>query len=182
MKTCLRDGCEFPPMKGKRKCSWHYGSEQPIEVQVRAAERRLARVPAAQRRPRVPAAQWPAGTRWCAGCQSMIPLWYASGSRCRACASKAAHRAAVAKTYGLEDGEFEAIWDAQGRRCPICLQIPRAKRPAVDHDHDSGAVRGLLCQRCNHELLGAAHDDVEILRRAVAYLERPPAYAVLGRS
>jgi hypothetical protein len=41
-------------------------------------------------------------------------------------------------------------------------------------------VRGVICKRCNHDLLGAAHDDIEILKRAIAYLESPPADAVLG--
>ena len=46
---------------------------------------------------------------------------------------------------------------------------------ALDHDHKTGAVRGYLCQRCNHDLLGAAYDNVDILRAAVRYLETPPA-------
>ena len=44
-------------------------------------------------------------------------------------------------------------------------------RLAVDHDHTTNAVRGLLCSKCNHELLGAAHDSLELLERAVAYLK-----------
>lgn len=167
----MRPACDGEALKGRRLCYWHFGDGLPIERQVHAAERRLARVPEHERRQRVPAEQWPAGTRWCSGCQDFAPLWYCRGSRCRACASRAVHRAAVAKTYGLGDGDYEALYRAQSGRCAICWARPRSKRLAVDHDHKTGAVRGLLCSRCNHDLLGAAHDDVAILRRAVAYLE-----------
>lgn len=181
MRTCLRDECEEEALKGKRKCYWHYADGLPIERQVMAAERRGLRVPEDDYRSRVPAADWPAGTRWCAGCQSFVPLWYCRGSRCKACASRASHRAAVAKKYGLEDGDYEKMYRAQGGRCWICLSRPRTRRLVVDHDHQTGEKRGLLCTNCNHKVLGAAHDDVEILRRAVAYLENPPAREVLGR-
>jgi hypothetical protein len=41
-------------------------------------------------------------------------------------------------------------------------------------------VRGLLCRRCNHRLLGSAHDATEILKRAIEYLEFPPAWRVIA--
>lgn len=40
----------------------------------------------------------------------------------------------------------------------------------VDHDHKTGDVRALLCSRCN-SLLGYADDSIELLKRAIAYLE-----------
>ncbi len=181
MRTCFRDGCEAPALKGRQKCYWHFADGLPIERQIRGAEVRLARVLPEERRSRVPAGQWWAGTRFCAGCQGFPPLWYCRGSRCRACASRATHRAAVEKTYGLGPGEYERLYAAQGGRCWICRCRPQTRRLVVDHDHESGAVRGLLCTSCNHDLLGGAHDDVALLRRAVAYLETPPALAVLGR-
>lgn len=48
-------------------------------------------------------------------------------------------------------------------------------RLAVDHDHRTGEPRGLLCKRCNHDLLGSGHDDIKFLYRAIAYLLFPPA-------
>jgi hypothetical protein len=62
----------------------------------------------------------------------------------------------------------------QGGVCAICRRGQQIKSLALDHDHKTGAPRGILCQRCNRELLGAAFDSVHILRAAVAYLERPP--------
>lgn len=68
------------------------------------------------------------------------------------------------------------MYAAQGFVCAICLRTPepfkrkRLTRPwHIDHDHATGAVRGILCGTCNVGL-GAFRDDVESLRRAVAYL------------
>lgn len=166
-------------MKGKQRCGWHWLAKQPADVQTRAARGRFLASPAELRVPRVPAAKWPAGTRFCSGCCSFVPLFYASGSRCRACSSASGHAAAIKKTYGITIKEYNLILAAQGGGCAICGNRPRTKRFAVEHDHVTGEVRGICCKRCNHDLLGAAHDDVEMLKRAIAYLEDPPARRVL---
>lgn len=77
------------------------------------------------------------------------------------------------KRYGLTETDYIALLDAQGGRCAICSGASSA-RLAVDHDHDTGVVRGLLCGNCNRGI-GYLRDSVEILRAAVAYLtqERP---------
>ena len=60
---------------------------------------------------------------------------------------------------------------AQGGVCAICrLTCQSGKRLCVDHDHATGKVRGLLCQKCN-TVLGKMSDSPELLRRAAAYLE-----------
>ncbi len=65
---------------------------------------------------------------------------------------------------------------AQGGVCAICglpeTRVVKGKlnRLAVDHDHTTGRVRGLLCFRCN-TCLGRFEDNVELLRAAEAYLE-----------
>jgi hypothetical protein len=130
---------------------------------------------------RVPARLWPEGTRFCSGCRSFVPLFYVSGSRCRACASAAAHHGHIQKAYGIGTRQYNAILAAQGGGCAICGVRARSKRFPVDHDHKTGVVRGILCKRCNKDLLGSAHDDIELLKRAIAYLENPPADAVLGQ-
>lgn len=93
------------------------------------------------------------------------------------------HSKRVQETYGITGSEYEAILKAQDGKCAICQQPPRSKRLAVDHDHTLGntreAVRGLLCRRCNHRLLGSAHDATEILHRAIEYLTHPPAKTIL---
>lgn len=117
----------------------------------------------------------PLPRRTCGRCgQSKLLKEFPSGSvraRCRACAREASHRNIVEAVYGLAPGEYDALLAKQGGACAICRGKPRRLRLAVDHDHTTGRVRGLLCKRCNHDLLGAAHDDPAILRRALEYLE-----------
>lgn len=68
----------------------------------------------------------------------------------------------------------------QEYRCAICRtdlrQLPR-KQLHADHDHSSGAPRGVLCHHCNAGL-GAFRDNPEALCRAVAYLTAPPLGAL----
>lgn len=86
------------------------------------------------------------------------------------------------KTYGLREGDYGALYEAQGGRCALCRRATGAsKRLAVDHDHalsGRASVRGLLDSTCN-TILGHARDDVEYFKRAIAYLESPPAREVL---
>lgn len=98
------------------------------------------------------------------------------------------HDRYVQKTYGLSQGEYEQLYRAQGGKCWICQRATgKSRNLAVDHDHKhcSGprgcreCVRGLLCSRCNHDLLGHCRDSVEMLQRAIDYLTSPPARDIL---
>jgi hypothetical protein len=70
--------------------------------------------------------------------------------------------------YGLPKDEFRRLTEAQAGLCAICGG-PDPKGLCVDHDHQTGAVRGLLCHRCNFGL-GNFDDDPSLLRAAAAYL------------
>ena len=83
-----------------------------------------------------------------------------------------AHRAA---TYGIGPDTWTELLVLQGGRCAICRKHSLDRAPAVDHDHVTGAVRGALCKRCNHDLLGAAFDSARVLAAALVYLLAPPA-------
>lgn len=81
------------------------------------------------------------------------------------------------RTFGIDAEEYARMEAAQGGVCAICREPETVtsrngfvKALAVDHDHDSGAVRGLLCSRCN-TAVGLMQDDTARLRAAVAYLE-----------
>jgi hypothetical protein len=97
----------------------------------------------------------------------------------KADASTKAHRARVAKVYGIQPDDYDRLYVAQEGRCAICRRATgKTRRLAVDHDHATGKVRGLLCRVCN-SMLGHARDDIEFFVRAVHYLTFPPAESVL---
>lgn len=80
------------------------------------------------------------------------------------------------RVYGLSIADYMALDEAQGHRCAICHKKRRKhdRRFAVDHNHVTGIVRGLLCGRCNY-LIGYLHENVEMFQRAASYLLEPPA-------
>jgi hypothetical protein len=178
--------CTYERAPGKQQCIWHWLLKQPADVQQRFAAIRLRhpRLSEAEREhvARVPKSEWPEGERWCAGCQSFVPLFYCTGSRCKACASTAAHSQRVEREYGISGEEYDALFRWQGGVCFICGRKPRTKRLAVDHDHRTGEVRGLLCANnengCNRAVVAnleaAVDDGLSAARRAVLYLEDPP--------
>ena len=155
-------------------CYWHRLMRVSMDAQIREADRRLTAV-TDPHRVRVLEAEWPSGERWCSGCQNFVPLFYCTGSRCKACSARAARDGHRLRTYGQTPDDHAKLVRAQDGRCAICRNDQRIKAKATDHDHKTGAVRGLLCQRCNHDLLGAAFDSIKILLAAASYLANPPA-------
>lgn len=97
--------------------------------------------------------------------------------------SKAKSRAVrLKRLYNITPEEWQKILDYQKGKCAIC-QRPASdfKSLHVDHDHSKECqfVRGLLDWRCN-DLLPCRKNLLFLLKRAVAYLENPPAIAALG--
>ena len=76
-------------------------------------------------------------------------------------------------TYGLAKGEYDAMLTAQENRCAICRsEDPRGKGTFhVDHCHDGGHVRGLLCHNCNVGIGNFQHDTA-VLEAAINYLNQ----------
>jgi hypothetical protein len=71
--------------------------------------------------------------------------------------------------YGLTQADYDAMLARQGGVCAICRK--KSDRPLqIDHCHKTGMVRGLLCLNCN-TALGRLHDDPDLMRAAIAYLE-----------
>lgn len=81
--------------------------------------------------------------------------------------------------FDITSEEYESILRSQGGVCAICSKPDgqdlhssnRFKRLSVDHDHDTGMVRGLLCSNCNRAV-GYLQDSPANARRATEYLEK----------
>ncbi len=90
-----------------------------------------------------------------------------------------ARDAYLQRKYGITLVEYDRLLAAQGGHCAVCPAVARKMPLNVDHDHATGFVRGLLCWRCNRDVVGP-HRDGELLRAAAAYLDAPPAFDVIG--
>ena len=68
--------------------------------------------------------------------------------------------------------DYGAVLLSQGNKCAICRKpaVEYKTRFCIDHNHETGEVRGLLCHNCNLAL-GSFKDSVDSLKRAIKYLE-----------
>lgn len=73
------------------------------------------------------------------------------------------------RKYGITQDDYLKMVADQGGRCAICGS-ESDKSFHIDHCHETGKVRGLLCGPCNHAI-GLMYDDPETLRAAAEYLE-----------
>lgn len=103
---------------------------------------------------------------WCKAChRAGTKAWQKRNPAKRA----AQKRRSKIRQYNLDPAVYDRlVFDAEGR-CAICLAVP-TRGLDVDHDHETGAVRGLLCNRCN-KVLGIMKDSPTLLRACAAYLE-----------
>lgn len=126
----------------------------------------------------------------CKDCGSTTRKLTRPGPRCATCrrarqkaTRSRAHGSMVEKTYGITADEYRRLHGSQGGLCAICRRATGAtRRLAVDHDHRTGEVRGLLCKSCNRYILGYARDEVAFFVRAIEYLLNPPARRCFGGS
>ena len=78
--------------------------------------------------------------------------------------------AARAKRYGLTPFQLQALLLLK-KGCWICDREPKSGRPRyIDHNHKTGAVRGVLCFTCNYKLLGRGLDQAWLHEAATKYL------------
>ena len=75
--------------------------------------------------------------------------------------------------FGISIEEYDELLKKQNNKCAICESISckSGNRFAVDHDHNTGRVRGLLCLACNTSL-GQFNDSQELLYKAISYLQK----------
>ena len=77
------------------------------------------------------------------------------------------------RRFGITHEQFEDILKTQDNKCAICGvdQDVCGKYLCIDHDHETGKIRGLLCDLCNRAL-GQFQDNLEVLKKAVEYKEK----------
>ena len=73
--------------------------------------------------------------------------------------------------YGISKSVFDLLLKGQNYKCLICEIRHVPEKPLyVDHEHKTGIVRGLICQKCN-TILGFCKDSVKTLKSAIEYIE-----------
>lgn len=73
------------------------------------------------------------------------------------------------KKYNLTTDEYWKMFEKQGGVCKVCEEPPTVRKLAVDHDHRTGEVRGLLCGKCN-TALGLLREDKNIIDKLKEYV------------
>jgi hypothetical protein len=175
---------QFSPAKKNRDGRTSYCRDC---LRVRHQRYRDAQAGGAPRR-RTGARASSADVKWCPACQQELPRTSFGKNRsnadgltgyCRPCHAAKAKETYIRlygstreyhlrRRYGITSADYDAMVEAQGGLCALC----RERAPEhVDHDHVTGAVRGVLCSCCNQGL-GNFRDSVASLRAAVDYLER----------
>lgn len=111
----------------------------------------------------------PSGVFVCLACKR------ANGARYRAKKQAVINFKGRLARYGLPPAAFQLLWEQQQGCCAICTASFDGKEYRIDHDHATGAVRGILCVPCNTGI-GLLQDSPEVLDQAAQYLLQPPAY------
>jgi Recombination endonuclease VII len=75
-----------------------------------------------------------------------------------------------AKALGVDQEDYDRMLAEQDGHCALCPNEPKTRRLHVDHDHKTGAVRGLLCYRCNRAL--PTYVSAIWLQRAAFYVAK----------
>jgi len=98
-------------------------------------------------------------------------------ARCKECVAEDAYANRM-KKYGISPKDYDKFFKEQNGRCAICNvhQSEVTRRFDIDHNHDTGKVRGLLCYNCNRAL-GLFKDSTKIVSKAFEYLANRGSYA-----
>ncbi|MFG2849484.1 endonuclease VII domain-containing protein [Streptomyces mirabilis] len=121
----------------------------------------------------------PPGHKLCRTCGEIKPHseWHRNATasdglstRCKACRAIQGRQGHLKRHYGMTEAERDEMIASQMGLCVICLKAPAVH---VDHCHETGRVRGVLCFNCN-SAIGKLGDDPDAVRRAAAYLEGSP--------
>lgn len=109
--------------------------------------------------------------RWRDSNKEKLALWAQEYRKKNAVRVRETSRKSDLKKKGLTIEQYEKMYLDQDGCCKICrrLSVEFKRALHVDHCHETGKVRGLLCHNCNH-LIGNAYDSIIILESAIRYL------------
>jgi len=110
----------------------------------------------------------PSGIMMCMACKRENGAKYRNENRDRI------QRKSRLARYGISEAEFKRLWVKQGGACAICGKLFADEEYHIDHDHESGEVRGLLCAACN-TAIGLFKDSAAVLDNAIKYLNQHDA-------
>ncbi len=141
------------------------------------------------------------GTKWCPQCEQILPAgnFHRSNATsdglhgwCKSCRSeygkrycqgnssvhaKSQRRCQLRRKFGITPEDYGRMLADQKGRCAICRgKETKARRGkvidlSVDHDHETGKIRELLCHSCN-VAIGHLRHNPELIDKAAAYLRR----------
>lgn len=161
--ACTIDGCDRPHL-ARGWCATHYQRWRTTGDPGKAE---------LLRRPGDPAAT----EKQCRKCGAVKPVDEFRNdkrtrdgrtSSCRPCIDAVQTIGRLKRLYGLTAEMYGQMFAEQAGKCPICHE---RRLLVVDHCHQSGKVRALLCDRCNR-LLGVASEDVSLLHSAIRFLQK----------
>ncbi len=163
-KPCVVPGCANPkaPGQGSKSCQEH--RDNAYQRKLESLHRTVCFMPGCDEPKLV--AYSPTGRR--------RPYRYCARHSAEALAREREQttRRRRERELGITHDQFLAMLAAQGGMCAICGNgNGNSRQLSVDHDHATGVVRALLCDRCN-PMLGYARDSIPVLRAAITYLER----------
>lgn len=99
--------------------------------------------------------------------------WYHGNKPALKDSIRRSNRRGVLRKYGLTEEDYRRMLSAQSGKCAVCsIQLDQLspKNVHIDHCHETGAVRGILCRGCNQGI-GQLRDSKELLTAAIDYLE-----------
>lgn len=92
---------------------------------------------------------------------------------CKPCKYVRQKNSDLKRWYGISLDEMNEMKESQDGLCAMCGNKPCKRGLMVDHNHETGEVRELLCNSCNVGIGGMAfNEDIERLKQAIAYLEK----------
>lgn len=85
--------------------------------------------------------------------------------------------------YGISLKDYKNMWTEQEGKCKICgkykpIDGKTIEKLCVDHNHESGKIRGLICFNCN-AAIGHFQEDIELLKKAIVYMTEEKTYLPL---